>query len=131
MARITEKKTETVEKLKQELVNYPIIGLVRIDNINARVVQTMRSEIRKDAKIVMAKNSLMKRALEKAKIDELGEYVQGSGGIILTDMDPFKLNKLMVSTKTTAPAKPGSIANKDIVIPAGDTPLGEPARPKL
>ena len=65
--RISEKKKSTVEKLKQELQSYPIIGLVKIDNINARIVQQVRKDLRKEARIIMAKNSLMRIAVSEAK----------------------------------------------------------------
>ena len=65
--KISNRKREVVERLKRELLKYPIIGLVKIDNIGARVVQKMRSELRKDAKIVMAKNTLMKIAVNEVK----------------------------------------------------------------
>ena len=52
--KVSEKKKQTVEKLKKDLTSYPIIGLVKIDNIDASVVQRMRKDLRNDAKIVMA-----------------------------------------------------------------------------
>ncbi|MBE6493413.1 MAG: 50S ribosomal protein L10, partial [Methanosphaera stadtmanae] len=38
-----------------------------------------------------------------------------------TEMNPFKLFKILEDSKTEAPAKAGSIAPADIVVPAGDT----------
>ncbi|MHA1115061.1 MAG: 50S ribosomal protein L10 [Candidatus Heimdallarchaeum aukensis] len=124
--RISEAKIQTVEKLKSELLSYPIIGLVKIENINARVVQKMRSELRKEAKIVMAKNNLMKLAIDQVKdkvkgIEQLKEYIKGPCAFLLTKTNPFKLATYMNTNKVPAPAKPGQIASNDIVVPAMNT----------
>jgi len=116
-------KIKEVENLAERISKSKVVGLVNISGIPSRQFQQMRKGLRGKAEIKVTKNSVMKRAFEKTKLKDLGEYIQGSMGIVFTDLDPFKLNKLMKSTKTTAPAKPGSIANKDIVVPAGDTPF--------
>ena len=119
--RISEKKRNTVEKLKKELQSNPIIGLVRIDNINARIVQQVRKDLRKEAKIIMAKNSLMRIAVSEAKksvkgIEKINEYITGSCAFILTKTNPYKLASFMDKNKVPAPAKAGQIAPNDVVI---------------
>ena len=66
-AKISDKKKAIVDNLTKELLSYSIIGLVKIENIDTRVVQTMRSDLRKDAKIIMAKNSFMRKAILNAQ----------------------------------------------------------------
>ena len=119
--RISEKKKNTVEKLKNELQSYPIIGLVRIDNINARIVQQVRKDLRKEAKIVMAKNSLMRIAVSESKkkvkgIEKINDYIIGSCAFILTETNPYKLASFMDKNKVPAPAKVGQIAPNDVII---------------
>ena len=41
--------------------------------------------------------------------------------MVFTEMNPFKLFKILEDSKTEAPAKAGAIAPADIVVPAGDT----------
>ncbi|MHA1303546.1 MAG: 50S ribosomal protein L10 [Candidatus Heimdallarchaeaceae archaeon] len=124
--RISEVKRRTVEKLKEELLSYPIIALVKIENINARVVQKMRAELRNEAKIVMAKNTLMKIAIEQVKdqikgIEQLKEYIAGPCAFLLTHTNPFKLATYMNENKVPAPAKPGQVAPNDIIVPPMNT----------
>jgi large subunit ribosomal protein L10 len=119
--RVSEKKKQIVEKLKNDLTSYPIIGLVKIDNINASVVQRMRKDLRKDAKIVMAKNSLMRIAVSDLKkkvkgIDKLLEYIVGSCAFLLSETNPYKLATFMDENKVPAPAKAGQYAPNDVVI---------------
>ena len=120
-AKISEKKKESVENLKEALLSYPIIGLVKIDNISARVVQKMRKDLRKEAKIIMAKNSLMKIAISDVKkkilgIEKLSEYIIGSCAFLLTETNPYKLASFMNKNKVPAPAKVGQIAPNDVII---------------
>lgn len=115
-------KIKEVDNLAGKISKSRVVGLVNINGIPSRQFQQIRKGLKETAELKVTRNSILKRTFEKAEVN-LGEYVQGQTGIIFTNLDPFKLNKLMVATKTTVPAKPGSIANKDIVIPAGDTPF--------
>lgn len=124
--RISEKKKQVVENLKKDLISYPIIGLVKIDNINANVVQQMRKDMRKEAKIVMAKNTLMKIAISELKkkvkgIEKLSDYVVGSCAFLLTETNPYKLATFMDENKVPAPAKAGQFAPNDVIIPPMNT----------
>jgi large subunit ribosomal protein L10 len=47
--------------------------------------------------------------------------MDGQIAIVATEMNPFKLYKILEDSKTSAPAKPGTVAPEDIVVPAGDT----------
>ncbi len=119
--KISEKKKQIVEKLKNDLTSYPIIGLVKIDNINASVVQRMRKDLRKDAKIVMAKNSLMRIAVSDLKkkvpgIEKLLEYIVGSCAFLLSETNPYRLANFMDENKVPAPAKAGQYAPNNVVI---------------
>ena len=121
VASISEKKKKIVDNLKEKLQTYPIIGLVQIDNIGARVVQQMRKELSKEATIVMAKNTLMKIAVTELKkevkgIEKLTDYIIGSCAFILTKTNPYKLASFMDKNKIPAPAKAGQIAPVDVII---------------
>ena len=125
-AKVSERKRQIVENLVKDLSSYPIIGLVKIDNIDASVVQQMRKDMRKEAKIVMAKNSLMKIAISELKkkikgIDKLTDYIVGSCAFLLTNTNPYKLASFMDKNKVPAPAKPGQFAPNDVTIPPMNT----------
>jgi large subunit ribosomal protein L10 len=107
----------------------------------------MRKNLKNDAVIRMAKKNLIDLALEdcnadKTNVVDLSEHMDGQVAIIATEMNPFKLYKILEKSKTSAPAKAGAIAPDDIVVPEGDTGLtnlafmgelgqvGIPARPQ-
>ena len=120
-------KFEEVEGLTKRISKSKVIALVNIGGIPSRQLQLMRKRLKEKAELRVGKNNLIKRSFEKAGIKDLDKHVRGSMGLIFTDLDPFKLNKILKSSRVSAPAKAGSIAPKDIVVPSGDTSL--PAGP--
>ncbi len=106
--------------------SHEVIGIVNLLNIPAKQLQEMRKSLGNHAVIRLSKINLMNLAFEdcnneKVNINGLSEYMEGQPAIVATDMNPFKLYKILEDNKTSAPAKVGSIASEDIIVPAGDT----------
>jgi len=128
MAHVAQWKYREVEELVSIITKYPVLGIVEIGSIPAPQLQQMRESIRKIGVLRVARNKLIKRALEEAnkKLDgiaHLGDTMQGETAILATNVNPFKLFKLLKETKTNAPAKGGEIAPHDIEVKAGETPF--------
>ncbi len=126
MAHVAPWKYEFVDKIVKLAQEYPVVGIVNINNIPAAQMQKMRRELRNDVVFIVGKNRLIKLALEKAprkNLKELAKYIEGQTGIVFTRMNAFKLAKIMEKTKTKAPAKGGEIAPEDIVVHEGETPF--------
>lgn len=123
MAHVAEWKKEEVQDLKELIKSHSVVGMANLADIPAPQLQKMRRNL-KDTTIKMSRKTLMSLALgesEKDNIAALGEYMAGQPALIFTDMNPFKLYKILEASKTAAPAKAGSIAPSDIVVPKGDT----------
>jgi len=116
-------KTKEVDNLAKVASKSRVVGLVSIKNIPSNQLQKMRKALKGTADIKIAKNSILQRSLKKAKMDALKEHIHGPTAIISTNLDPFKLSRFLKSKRTPAYAKGGDKANKDIIIPAGDTPF--------
>jgi len=73
----------------------------------------------------MVRNTLATIALESIPADqkahELTKYVAGQMVMVYTDLNAFKLYKLLESTKSKRAAKGGDTAPGDIVVPKGPT----------
>ncbi|MDR0900027.1 MAG: 50S ribosomal protein L10 [Methanobrevibacter sp.] len=126
MAHVAEWKKEEVKELKSLIDSHEVIGIVDLLNIPARQLQKMRQSLNDKATIRMSKKNLMDLAFEdsssnKENITDLSEYMVGQPAIVFTNMNPFKLFKILENNKTAAPAKAGNIATSDIVVPKGDT----------
>lgn len=128
-AHIAEWKYREVDELTDILTNHPVIGIVDIGEIPAPQLQEMRKNLRGKTVLRTSKNTLIRRALDKAEenrdhgINELKETVQGQTMILGTDLNPFKLYQLLQATRTKAPAKGGETAEEDIQVTAGETPF--------
>ena len=126
MAHVAEWKKEEVKELKDMIDSHEVIGIVNLLNIPAKQLQEMRKSLGGHAVIRLSKKNLMNLAFEdcaneKANINGLSEYMEGQPALVATDMNPFRLFKILEDNKTSAPAKVGSVAPEDIIIPAGDT----------
>ncbi len=126
MAHVAEWKKEEVKELIEIISKYDVIGIVDLMNIPAKQLQEMRKNLKKDAVIRMSKKNLIDLAFEdcnadKTNIVDLSEHMDGQVALIATEMNPFKLYKILENSKTSAPAKAGTIAPEDIVVPEGDT----------
>ena len=126
MAHVAEWKKEEVNELKGIIDEYDVIGIVDLMNIPAKQLQEMRKSLQGKAVIRMSKINLINLALkdcnaDKTNIVDLSEHMDGQVALIATEMNPFKLYKILEDSKTQAPAKPGAIAPEDIIVPEGDT----------
>jgi len=127
-AHVAQWKRDLVSELAEKIVAAKVIGIVDIADLPAKQFQDIRQKLRENATITVVKNTLLKLALQKAaesrgELNKLLDFIRGQTGVILTDMDAFKLSRLLRKSRTNAPAKPGSQSSRDITIPAGETDL--------
>ncbi|MHA1246212.1 MAG: 50S ribosomal protein L10 [Candidatus Thorarchaeota archaeon] len=121
---IPQWKIEEVEKLAEAIKKSKMVGLVNVEGVGAKQLTSIRNSLRGSATIRMARNTLMIRAIKKSGvkgIEELANHVRGPVAFVFSDQDPFILGKFLSENKTSAPAKGGQIAPKDIIVPAMNT----------
>jgi len=126
MAHVARWKTETIKQFTKLIADYPIVGIVNMENLPTSQLQTMREQLRDNVLMKMTKKRLLKIAFEESKkdvkgIEQLEQYLRGMPALLLTKENPFKLYKTLKKKKTSAPAKAGQTAPKDIVVPQGPT----------
>ena len=126
MSSIPQHKVDTIKELVQLIEKYPIVGAVNMENMPTPQLQNMRAQLRETVVIKMTKKRLILRAIEEAKtkvkgIEQLKEYVKGMPALLFTNDNPFKLFKVLQKNKSTAPAKAGQTAPKDVEVKAGPT----------
>ncbi len=132
MAHVAEWKKKEVEELTKIIKSHPVIALVDVAGVPAYPLSKMRDKLRGKAILRVSRNTLIELAIKRAaqelgqpELEKLIDYIQGGAAILATEMNPpFKLYKLLEESKTPAPAKPGAVVPKDVVIPpAGPTSL--------
>jgi large subunit ribosomal protein L10 len=122
---ISDKNKKVVKELTKLIDSYPIVGVVDMTNLPSPQLQKMKKSLRGKVLVRMGKGRLIKLALEKGSKDLSGliEKVRGMPALVLTNDNPFKLYKNLSKSKSSAPAKAGQIAPKDVTVPEGKTPF--------
>jgi len=126
VAHVSEKKKQEVEKIKDLVKKFNVLGILNLENLPADQYIKIKHKLQGKVLIKTTKKRLLKIAFsqlekEKTGISKLNEMIKGSPALLLTNEDEFKLQKTLNKNKSSAFAKPGQLANKDIEISAGPT----------
>lgn len=92
-------------------------------------MQQIRSTLRKDAVLLMGKNTMIRKAIrghleENPALEKLLPYIRGNVGFVFTEEDLVEIRSRIVENKVQAPARAGAIAPLDVKIPPQNTGLG-------
>ncbi len=121
---IAEWKKEKVKDLVKMINSYPVIAVVDMRGLPTLQLQRIKQQLEDQISVVVTKKSLMEFALkevDKPNIKELESYFKGSPALLFSKESPFKLFSTLKKNKSSAPAKPGQISNKDVKIESGPT----------
>jgi large subunit ribosomal protein LP0 len=110
------------------LDEYPKILLVGIDNVGSNQLHKVRQELRGKAVILMGKNTMIRKAIKghienNKSLEILLPLIKGNVGFIFAKDDLAGIKKIVLANKISAPAKAGTIAPNDVVVPKGQTTL--------
>jgi len=124
--KIADWKIKEVNYLSNLIRENNVVSITKMENLPSKQIQMIRNKLRGLATIRMARKNLIKRALnaadkDKPGISKLTEHMEGAIALVLSNANPFKLARILEKNKIPAPAKPGQIAPKDIIVPAKDT----------
>ncbi len=125
-SKASPEKKEVVKKIVQFGKQYPIIGLLNMENLPASSLLQMKKQLRGKVELVMTRKTLIQHGLTDLKLpngEQLLAKVTGMPALMFTKENPFALYKIIKKSKTPAAAKAGQIAPRDITIPAGPTPF--------
>jgi large subunit ribosomal protein L10 len=121
-----ERKTQQLAELTGLIEQSNVIGIVKISSIGTRQLQGIKRSLSGQASVKVVKNTLVKKAAEKVGvkkrgIDQLTPLLNGQNAFIFTNMSPYRLAMIFSKSKVKAPAKAGSMALNDVIVPAGNT----------
>jgi len=121
---VSEKKLQAVKELKQEIKNYPVIGILDMHKLPGRQLHEIRNKLMQEAKIKMYKKIIIHKVFSEVNgLKELAGHIQGEPALLFSKTNPFKLARIISQSKSRALAKTGDIAPADIVVRAGPTGL--------
>lgn len=131
------KKEEYFKKLQNLAETYKKALLVDVDNVSSQQLNQIRHKLRPlGAKMIMGKNTLMKKSLNDKieegnaeggkkceELDAIVKLLKGNTGIIFSNGDLSEIKQVLDQEAREAPAKVGAIAPIDVSIKAGSTGL--------
>ncbi len=119
-------KRSEVDSIADLARSSPVIGVASIHEIPARQFQSIRRDLRGKINIKVSKKRLISRAFsgsERDKIEELETNMGGEVALLFTQMNPFRLFRILEDRKVQSPAKPGHRPPEDVWVRKGDTPF--------
>ena len=121
-------KKEIYDDLIELLNKYSVIAVADLQKVRSSQIQEIRKKLRGKAELIVAKNTILRKAAEKAagqkeKVNQFADSLTGSKVLIFTQMNPYELIIFLNKNKVRVPAKGGDIATGDIMIPGGNTGL--------
>jgi len=124
--KIPEYKKKLVEKIAKLIEENKTFMIVSTKGLPSKQFQAIRKKLRDKAKIIVAKKSIILKALDKfqkGNILRLKELVDRDYAIMFSKLDPFELAGILADEKSEAAAKVGDVLDKDIEVEAGATEL--------
>jgi len=123
-----ERKAEYFDTFKNLLSTYSKLFIVEIDNVGSKQLQDTRKTLRGKAEVLMGKNTMMRKCLKEyveenpeSPVEQLIECCRGNVGFVFTNGDLGDIRETLESNTRPAPAKVGSIAPNDVIVPKGPT----------
>jgi len=121
-----ERKNTFFEKLNKLLDEYTKIFVVGADNVGSNHMQKIRLSLRGKGVLLMGKNTMVRKVIrtrlaQNPAYESLLPHVFANIGFVFTNGDLSTVRDIILSQRVAAPAKTGSIAPNDVVVPAGPT----------
>ena len=118
-----EDKNLIIEKIGQELGNYSCFYLVETTGLNAEDTSALRREcFKNDIKLMVVKNTLLHKALERSEHDysEIYSALHGSTSIMFSNVGnaPAKLLKKVIKKNAALPALKAAYVEETVYLGA-------------
>ncbi|MFA5108346.1 MAG: 50S ribosomal protein L10 [Candidatus Micrarchaeia archaeon] len=119
------KKVKQVEEISAKISKAKTVAVLDVRGLPDRLLQASRKQLRGKAEFLMAKNTVLKRALENTKNGKtLAPLLDMPSVVVLSDtLSPYAIFRHFKINQQKVAAKPGQVADADIIVPAGDTDL--------
>ncbi|MDE1855781.1 MAG: 50S ribosomal protein L10 [Candidatus Micrarchaeota archaeon] len=124
MAMLKAQKIEYAKKLKKDIAAHKVVGVLPLSAVPDRLLQKVRNKLKPDTKVIIARKSLVLKAMEgDARLEKLKPLVDKNIALILSNKNAFEIHNIISSNKLQLAAKPNQISPKDLDIEAGETTI--------
>jgi len=125
--KLKERKYELADQLKQHFQDYTKLFLVDVDNVGSNQIHQIRIALRGKAIIYCGKNTQMRRVVRQleteqgmAQLEKVRMALKLNVAIVFTNENLAEVRDI-INNKVAAPARAGSTAQCDVIVPAGNT----------
>ncbi|GAB5030566.1 60s acidic ribosomal protein p0 [Nannochloropsis oceanica] len=122
------KKEDYFEKVEELLGSYTKVFIVGVDNVGSKQMQQIRHALRGSATVLMGKNTRIRKVINMFlrknpdhPIEQLLQFVGGNVGFVFTNGELGLVRETVEKNRVPAPARVGSTAPCDVIIPPGPT----------
>ena len=128
-AHVAQWKKDEVARIQKVIEESPVVGIAQVTGIPAPQMQQMRAGLRGKVNVVGSKNRFLVLALQNAAKSRPGlvglvDKIDGQAVVVATQMNPFKLYKMLAAGASKAPLKGGQTSPVDVHVKKGNTPFG-------
>jgi len=120
------RKQSYLGRLVKLFDEYPNIFIVGVDNVGSFQMAKIRHALRGKAVLLMGKNTMIRKAIRghienNKALEAILPYVKNNIGFVFAKDDLNEVKKRLTELKVAAPAKAGTIAPVDVIVPSGPT----------
>merc|ERR1711934_301558 len=125
--KVKDRKYQLADELKQHFQDYTKLFLVDCDNVGSNQIQQIRIALRGKAILYCGKNTQMRRVIREleneghAQLEKVRLQLKLNLAIVFTNENLSEIRDTILENKVAAPARAGSIAQCDVIVPAGNT----------
>ena len=99
-----QEKIESVTRLKTLLTENPNIFLIQFSKVDVPSITLLRQKVReKNARYLVAKNTLISRAVEGTDMAVLKDHLQGPTALVVNAGDPVEVAKVLADFNKDKP----------------------------
>jgi len=125
--KLKERKYALADELKEHFQNYTKLFMVDCDNVGSNQIQQIRIALRGKAVLYCGKNTQMRRVIRdlesegRPELEKIRLQLKLNLALVFTNEDLPVIRDLILENKVAAPARAGSVAQLDVIVPAGNT----------
>ena len=126
LSPMLEVKKKLVSQIVEKLKNSKTVLIASTKNLPSSQFQEIKKSLRGKAEIIVAKKSIINRAIkntEKGAIQNLKEHIGSDIALFFSNDDAFALSGTLADNQSQSKAKAGDVAPEDIIVEPGPTDL--------
>eukprot|EP00658_Telonema_sp_P-2_P082484 TRINITY_DN8731_c0_g1_i9.p1 TRINITY_DN8731_c0_g1~~TRINITY_DN8731_c0_g1_i9.p1 ORF type:complete len:161 (-),score=56.75 TRINITY_DN8731_c0_g1_i9:50-532(-) len=122
-----DRKYQLADELKQHFQDYSKCFLCDVDNVGSNQLHSIRASLRGKALVYCGKNTQMRRVLREleqegmSQLEKLRNALKLNLCLVFTNDALGDIRDIIAENKVGAPARPGALAQCDVIVPKGNT----------